>query len=130
MGGFPFFNATRTALFVGSRGYLTFDQADGAVPLDADAFFALPRLAGLAADLDPAAGGSVVVDEFSDRLAVTFDAVPRQTGGEMVSFQIVLHATGFVDVHYLAAGSSNAAMIGLSNGGLRGTIPDESDLVQ
>jgi hypothetical protein len=129
MGGFPFFSTTRTALFVGSSGCITFDEADAAVPLDAGAFFAVPRMAGLASDLDPAAGGIVVVDEFSDRLVVTFDAVPHRTAAESVSFQIVLHATGFVDVHYLAAGTSNAAMIGLSNGGLRGALPDESDLV-
>ena len=112
-----------------SSGCIIFDEADAAVPLDASDFFAAPRLAGLAADLDPAAGGSVVVDEFSDRLVVTFDAVPHRTAAGSVSFQIVLHASGFADVHYLAAGTSNAAMIGLSNGGLRGAIPDESDLV-
>jgi len=132
--GFPFYGTTYHRLFVGSNGYLTFASGIGTIVDTQSEFFAQPIVAALAEDLNPAATGAgpVTVDEFADRVAVTFHNVPFY--GETVSnqFQIVLHSDGRIQLAYVAvpaAGfdSGDTPYVGIASGVGRAPFPAETN---
>jgi hypothetical protein len=111
----PFFGSARDRFFVGSNGYVTFDEGDAGNMATPAAFYALPRVAALLADLDPARGGEVHAAQLADRAVVTFDAVPHYQSENSNSFQIELFFTGVIRVTYLRMDDS-AGVAGLSPG--------------
>ena len=104
-----------TRFFVGSPGYITFTGADvDYTPSLAD-HFRLPRISGLFFDLNPAAGGLVLHQQFADRIAVTYQGVPGypQTGSN--SFQIEMFFDGRIRMTWLGVTSAEG-IVGLSRG--------------
>ena len=102
--GFPFYGTTYMRMFVGSNGYLTFAAGVSAWIDTASEFFAQPIVAGLAWDLNPAAtaAGDVIVDEFVDHVAVTYQDIPFFGETPLNQFQIVLYADGRIQIAWLA----------------------------
>ena len=117
---FPFAGNNHTSLYVWSNGYLTF----GTSSLDEISFpshFDLPCIAAFGSDLDPSAGGEVLVREASgEMLTVQFKGVPIYGSSSTVSFQIDLFANGEVRLKYGAGNdpalTSVSALVGLSYG--------------
>ncbi len=112
---------------VASNGHLTFNSGDTDFTESTSDHFALPRVAGLFRDLNPAQGGTVYWQEFSNRVAATWDRVPEYGAGNSNSFQIEMFFDGRVRVTWLRVDATRG-LSGLS----RGTgLPfgfDESDL--
>ncbi len=128
----PFYQVPRKALYVGSNGFITFGSGDSSADTSTTSFFEFPRIAGTDADLDPSDGGTVTVDEWIDRVAVTFDEVAFYVSSgtpPTTSFQIVLYDTGVIEIVHLSNGKPTAGIVGISNGSSNGTTPKESNFV-
>jgi len=83
-----------TSLYINSNGNLSFTNGDGNTSgTFAGRHFAQPRISALYDDLNPAAGGTVSWRQLSDRIAITFQNVPRWSSGGSNSFQYELYST-------------------------------------
>ena len=131
-GGVSFYGNTYTSLFVGSDGFVTFGSGDTYSNSSDSSFFEYPRIAGLDDDLDPGEGGTVTVDEWTDRVVVTFDGVPFYAYSgttDTVSFQIVIEASGDVSVVYLNIDRIDDGYAGVCNGITNTPLATETNLV-
>ncbi|MCP4504410.1 MAG: lamin tail domain-containing protein, partial [Deltaproteobacteria bacterium] len=126
---FPFYGQNYTSMFVGSNGSITFGIGDTYASSTSNGFFSRPRIAGFDKDLDPSRGGTVTVDEYADRIVVTFEDVPDYdpTTNLLQTFQMVLFADGSVVLAYDTIALSGTAFVGVSDGDFGGTslFPDE-----
>ncbi len=136
MSGFDFFGQTYNTVHVVSNGYLAFASQSSTLDSDLSGFLAeVPKIAGMDRDLNPTHGGTITVDEFSHRLAITFEDVPRYSHDDQtVSFQIILSADGTVDIYYgdisIVLDGSIKAYVGITEGDPSKTqFPPETDLV-
>jgi hypothetical protein len=112
----PFFGTGRDRFFVGSNGYVTFDDGDARNNAAPEAFYALARVAALMTDLDPTQGsGEVRAAQLADRAVVTFANIPHYQSTNSNSFQIELFFTGTIRITYLRMDDS-AGAAGLSPG--------------
>lgn len=109
------YGAAHATLYVNSNGNLTFGAADTDFSESIVDHFRLPRVAALFDDLDPGSGGAVSWKQLADRVAVTYENVPRydQTGGN--SFQIELFFDGTLRITYVTV-SPGDALAGVSEG--------------
>lgn len=112
---FPFFGQEWSTVWLNSNGTLCFGTHDVYAATDFVSHFELPRIAGLGVDLDPNAGGAIFAETLEDRLAVTWDGVPRWGEQTPNRFQIELFYDGRIRLTYqtLTAGD---ALVGLSRG--------------
>ena len=60
IGPIPFFGSLYTALYLDSNGYVTFGVPQAFDPVGLDGFFAVPKVAAAATDLDPSVGDGKV----------------------------------------------------------------------
>jgi hypothetical protein len=133
MRGFTFYGVEYGNLFVGSNGYITFGEGSAANRTNQETFFALPGIYALLGDLNPAARGTVTLDELVDRLVVTFQDVPIFTrppdpGAGGNDFQMILNSDGSIQLGYQSIAITDA-MLGIGNGIGNGTYPAESNFV-
>lgn len=129
---FDFYGVAYDSVFVSSNGLLSFGAGNTDWNPNVDDFFDQPTIAALWSDLNPEAGGSIIVDDFFDRLAVTFEGVPRFSASDPHDFQIVLNADGSIELHYLTIGAptdSRNTFVGLSSGVGVEPYPSETDFV-
>ena len=136
LASFPFYGTDYTRMFVGSNGYLTFAAGLSGVVDTASEFFAQPIIAALAEDLNPGAtaAGDVTVDEFADRVAVTYDNIPFYAETVYNRFQIVLFADGRIQIQWLAVpiggfDSGDTPYVGIASGTGRTPYPDETNFL-
>ena len=122
---FPFAGNNHTSVCVSSNGYLELSgdcSSDSSDPyVSFSSHFAHPSIAAFRSDLDPSAGGDVLVREIpGEMLTVQFNGVPIYDSSSTVSFQIDLFANGDVRLTYgagdPAATSDVSALVGLSVG--------------
>ena len=123
---FPFSGSNHTSVCVSSNGYLELSgvcSSDSSAQVDVSfsSHFALPSIAAFRSDLDPSAGGEVLVREASgEMLTVQFKAVPIYGSSSTVIFQIDLFASGDVRLTYGAGNPAvtidDWALVGLSYG--------------
>ena len=99
---FPFYGTEYTSFYVGSNGNITFDEPD-ASPFwfDLYDYFAQPRIAGFATDLDPATRGRILWQQFGDRAVVTYDDVTEWDANNSNSLQIEMFFDGTIRITYL-----------------------------
>ncbi len=109
------YGVNSTNFFIGSNGYITFGQGDNEVGQSLDAHFKLPRISGLFLDLNPEAGGTVTWNQLSNRVVVTFQAVPKYQETNGNSFQIELFFDGTIRLTYLNIAVKDG-LVGLSRG--------------
>ena len=122
---FPFAGSNHTSVCVSSNGYVELSgdcSSDSSDPyVSFSSHFAHPSIAAFRSDLDPSAGGEVLVREIpGEMLTVQFNGVPIYDSSSTVSFQIDLFANGDVRLTYgagdPAATSDVSALVGLSVG--------------
>jgi hypothetical protein len=99
---FPFYGRRHRALLVTADGRILLGAADtGTGEKGLGRLLAgPPSVAAFYADLDPARGGSITATIEADRAAIRWNAVP---GGGQINrntFEIVLHASGEIDLVY------------------------------
>ena len=101
--------------FVGSNGYITFDQADTEYRATLLNHFSKHRISACFLDLNPDAGGQISVKETPDRVAITWDNVPKFNGTAVYTFQLELYYNGKIRMSWLDCRPA-AAVIGFSSG--------------
>lgn len=112
----PFFGTDFNSFFIGSNGFVTFGSGDNDFSESLFEFFSQePRIAMLWDDLNPATGGTITFDEYSDRVVVTFEDVPEFFSTGQNSFQLVLNTNGVIAITYLNVDTSDG-IVGISNG--------------
>jgi subtilisin family serine protease len=104
-----------SSFYVGSNGYVTFDQADTEYSASLRNHFGKKRISAFFRDLNPAAGGQVSVKETTDRVAVTWDSVPKFNSTTVYTFQLELYYNGKIRLSWLDIRSA-VAVVGFSNG--------------
>lgn len=124
---FPFYGLARDRYFIGSNGYVTFEEGDVEHVGSETNHFSLPRISALFLDLDPSAGGRVSTKEFLDRVVVTFEDVPRAGFSNCNNFQIEMFFDGVIRITFLRV-DSTLGLVGLSRGSGRALDYGESDL--
>jgi PKD repeat protein len=121
------YGTTYSAFYVGSNGYITFNQGDTYYSESVAGHFAIPRISALFDDLDPTSGGTVRWQQLGDKAVVTFQSVPEYGTVNPNSFQVEMFFDGTIRITWLAVAAPDG-LAGLSQGG--GTPGDfaESDL--
>jgi hypothetical protein len=114
---FPFYGQRHRTALVGADGRILFGSPDtGGGDKGLGRFLAgPPSVAAFFADLDPARGGSITARVQDDRAALVWSAVP---GGGQINrntFEIVLHASGEIDLVY-GTMESREAVAGVTPG--------------
>jgi uncharacterized protein (TIGR03437 family) len=123
---FAFFGNSYQQVFVNSDGNLTFQNGDSGISDRSLGRLAAgpPRIAGLYMDLDPSrVQNSVRVLAGPERLVVSWVGVPAYQdfgSGPTQTFQIRLYPDGRIEFAYSGA-NPDAAVVGISPGGLQGT---------
>ncbi|HET8774762.1 MAG TPA: Ig-like domain-containing protein [Thermoanaerobaculia bacterium] len=112
---FPYFGAQRTASFVGTNGYITFDEGDSTYSESLPAFTFLPRIAAFFDDLI-GGGGMWINDQLPGRFVVTYDRTAHYSFGGSNTLQIILFADGRIQFGY-------AGVTALSTGSIAGITP-------
>ena len=119
MASFTFYDQTYQTVYVISNGFVTFENPTSTLAYSLTEFLAeVPKIAAIDRDFSPQNGGTITVDEFTDRWVVTFENVPRFLhNDETVTFQIVLHDDGSIDIYYGAILlTDNGAFSGITDG--------------
>ncbi len=104
-----------SSFYVNANGNLTFGALDGTYTESLGQHFALPRVAALFDDLNPAAGGTVSRKQLPERIAITWQNVPEYQTTNQNSFQIELYFDGRIRVTQLAVAAADG-ITGLSRG--------------
>lgn len=117
----PFYGTPHTNLFVGSNGYLTFGSGDNQYTESLANHFNLPRLSAFFNDLNPATAGTVSWKAWSNRVAITYQAVPEYSVASTNTFQIELFSNGTLRITWLDL-TAQGGLVGLSRG--LGVPPD------
>lgn len=118
MGSFWFYGTDYDMMYVGSNGYVTFGEPHVLYFLSRSDFFSQPIVAAYYRDLDPASSslpGSVTVDEFDDRVVVSYDDVPRLGVSAPNDIQIILNTDGSIELVYVAL-DPHSGMVGIGSG--------------
>ncbi|UCE59357.1 MAG: hypothetical protein JSU63_18185 [Phycisphaerales bacterium] len=100
-GAVPFYGTDYTSFYVGSNGYITFNEGDQDYTESLTDHFRLPRISALFDDLDPSQAGEVSFKELPDRMVVTWLAVTERNYGNDNTFQIEMFFDGRLQVSYL-----------------------------
>jgi hypothetical protein len=118
---FPFFDEVKTSCFVGSNGFISFDEGSSSLsnqnlPTD---WAPNNLIAVLWDDLNPASGGTVYAlsDVENGRFIVQYEAVPAYGGSVPFTFQAILHESGLILLQYLELDESDigSTTIGIEN---------------
>ncbi len=125
---FPFFGVDRTEFFVGSNGFVSFDAGRSDASESISEHFSREQVALFWDDLAPNVGGTITVDEFADRVTVTFDAVRAFSSTNTVSAQAQFFDTGVVTLTYLTVEETDA-LVGISAGDGIGNPPAETNFL-
>ena len=113
--GFPFYGESWGSVYVGSNGYLTFGAPDTAYGESISNHFGLPRISALFDDLNPSAGGAVSYRDLGNRFAISWVGVNEYGTSNENTFQIVLHASGEIEIGWQQIDVADA-VVGLSDG--------------
>jgi hypothetical protein len=118
----PFFGTDRARLFIGSNGYITFNNGDVSWRAELFAHFTFERIAPFMTDLNPLKRGRVSWAQLADRVVVTWENVPSYDSSLLYppenshSFQIEMMFDGVIRITWLNLFAANA-VAGLSRGG-------------
>ena len=115
---FAYFGSRYSEVFLNSDGNLSFTRGDSASTERSlgRVLSGPPRIAVFFDDLDPSAGGEVLVHRSPDRLVVTWSRVPEWSKTLPNTFQVVLTADGRIETRYPDGINASSSVIGLSPG--------------
>lgn len=113
---FTFFGITYNMVYVGTNGYITFQEGDtGARPSAAALAYELPRISPLWADLDLTNSGAVYYARLADHHVITWQSVPQAQYSGASTFQAVLYDDGRIAFVYKKV-KARASLLGISPG--------------
>jgi len=117
LAGYPvsLYGTSYDTFYVGSNGYITFTQGETVYYESPANHFALPRIAPLFDDLNPAAAGTVSWKQLADRVVVTWQNVTEYDRVSTNTFQVEMHFNGTIVISYLTL-EANDGLVGLSAG--------------
>lgn len=120
-----FYGQAFASAFINSDGNVTFGQGDEASTERSVSRFLVgpPRIALFFADLDPTAGGAVFVDSQADAFTVTWCNVPGYDDPRKLTAQMVVQASGQVDLRFADTTGLIDAVVGLSPGTTNTMMP-------
>ena len=126
---FQFYGQSYDRVYIGSNGYLTFEQGDVEYDPIMENHFSRLGISGLFTDLTPATSQNVSYRQTANCLAVTYDAIPIYGDKTAVnSFQIELFfADGAIRLSYLDVQAGDI-IVGLSDGRGAPAFFEESNL--
>ncbi len=106
-----------SSFYIGSNGYITFNQGDAATDYSYENHFNQPRISGLFMDLKPHEGGVISWKQLPNRAVVTYDQVRISNiiTEQTASFQIEMFFDGRIVVTWLKL-DSYVNLVGLSRG--------------
>ncbi len=116
--------------YIGSNGYITFGQGDMQFEPLLENHFAMPRISGLFADLNPPDDECISYQQLDDKVTVTFQNVPLwEDKDATISFQVeMFFVDGTIRITWLDIAPS-ASVVGLSRGrGLPPVFFEQSNL--
>lgn len=115
---FPFFGINYDKFFIGTNGYITFNQGDATGRISASALATnMPRIAPLWADLDVTSSGGIYYNRLEDRHVITWDGAPQAQYPAISTFQLILYNDGRFAFVYRKVKARNA-LVGISPGNL------------
>ena len=112
---FPFYGESWGSAYVGSNGYLTFGAPDTGYGESFGSHFGLPRISALFDDLNPSSAGTVSYRDLGTRFAISWVGVSEYNTSNENTFQIVLHASGEIEIGWQQIDVTDA-VVGLSDG--------------
>ena len=113
---FPFYGISYDTIFVGTNGYITFNQGDTSGGVSVAALAAgLPRIAPLWADLNATKKGDIYYNRFDDRHVITWDSIAAASSGGANTFQTILYDDGRIAFVYKKI-KAKAGLVGVSPG--------------
>ena len=123
MFSFPFLGNSYSSIFVNSDGNITLGAGDSAsTPRDAARLVGgPPRIAPFLQDLNVETGGSINASVRTDRVVVTWTAVPEFGTSNPNTLQVTLHDSGRIEFAYTSL-ASTFAVIGVAEGNNEGPI--------
>ena len=104
------------SFYVGSNGYITFDEGDTTNTESLENHFTLPRISGLFNTLGPVEEGLISWKQLGDRAVVSYENVPEYGLDNWNSFQVEMFFDGTIRLTYLEMGAYYG-LVGLSAGG-------------
>jgi hypothetical protein len=114
---FPFYGTGRTTVFVGTNGYVTFDNGDSTYTESIPSFNELPRIAAFFDDLYGRSTGCAHYNVLPDRLVVTYNTVQHYSFGGSNTLQMILFQDGRIQFAYRGITALTTGMIaGLTPG--------------
>jgi hypothetical protein len=115
---FPFYGVNRTQAFVGTNGYITFNQGDSTFTETIQAFSSLPRIAAFFDDLfGRSTGGMYVNTQLPGRFVVTHSTVQHFSFGGSNTLQLTLFQDGRIMFAYKGITATTSGTItGLTPG--------------
>lgn len=116
----PYPGGSTTQLLVCSNGFISPAQSNGTdfTPSVAEFLAGNPRWAGAWHDLNPGAGGQVLVQSSASAVIVSWNAVNNFSGGGTASFQFQFLPNGTVHVLWRAMNlAGNGYLVGWTRGG-------------
>ena len=117
---FPFFGTYYDTIYIGTNGYITFNNGDTTARLSPAALASdLPRIAPLWADLEVVDAGEIYYKRFADRHVVTWSGVGQPAYEGLSTFQVALYDDGRIAFVYRKV-KAQAALVGISPGGFDG----------
>ncbi len=123
---FTFYGISYDSFFVGSNGYITFGSGDTSYEGLEEAHFTLPRISGFFTDLVPGGNAPVIVQQWDDRVSVTYEDIP-DWWGDIQRFQIELFFDGAIRITWIQL-TNPFGVTGLSAGGGVPTDFEMSDM--
>ena len=113
---FPFYGVLCDTIYIGTNGYITFNQGDTSARVSAAALASeMPRIAPLWADLDVTGGGNIYYNRMDGRHLITWDTAREVVYGGKCTFQAVLYDDGRIAFVYKKV-KARAALAGISPG--------------
>jgi subtilisin family serine protease len=112
-----FYGTRYDRFYIGSNGYITFEQGDTEFSASLEKHFNMPRISALFTDLTPADSQNISYKQLEDRVAITFKDVPLY-GDKMAknSFQVeMFYIDGTIRITWLDLAPA-ACIAGLSEG--------------
>jgi len=127
----PLYGVYYDSFFIGSNGYITFNEGDATNEANLENHFNQPRISGLFLNMNPAEGGTISYKQLPNRVVVTYDHVRLANiiTEQTANFQIEMFFDGRIVITWLQE-DTYVGLIGLSQGN---GVPEEfenSDFTQ
>lgn len=110
-----FYGSSFSSFYIGSNGYITFNQGDTEYYESLSNHFGKMRISVLFDDFNPEQSGTVSWKQMADRVAVTWQNIPEYNSGNANTFQVEMYFDGRIRLAWLEVEVQDG-IVGLSEG--------------